>query len=180
MDRALTSPLFAQVLGSSFETLAPAVRALHSVAGSGLYQGRANIRRGEHWLVPLLAWAARLPRNHLDLPTSVHFHADAQGERWSRRFGNHPLRSRLWIQQERLREHFGTVCIEFDLHAEQGALHWRARRAWLAGVVPLPARWFAGATSREHERDGRYAFDVAMTLPWIGPFIRYEGWLEPS
>ncbi|WP_267116865.1 DUF4166 domain-containing protein, partial [Xanthomonas sacchari] len=33
---------------------------------------------------------------------------------------------------------------------------------------------------REDQRDGRYAFLIAVSLPWIGPFIRYEGWLAPA
>ncbi|MEN5206341.1 DUF4166 domain-containing protein [Stenotrophomonas sp. TWI700] len=176
----MTPPLFARALGSGFETLDPAVRALHSVAGGAQYRGRADIRRGRHWLVPLLAWGAHLPPTQADVPASVHFLVDAGGERWSRRFGDHPMQSRLWVRQGRLRERLGAVQFEFDLQVDQGAIRWRVRRVWLAGVLAVPARWFDGVRCREYEQDGRYAFDVAVTLPWIGPFIRYEGWLEPS
>lgn len=47
-------------------------------------------------------------------------------------------------------------------------------------ALPLPRRRLAGMQCRESERDGRYASLVAVALPWIGPFICYEGWLEPA
>ena len=31
----------------------------------------------------------------------------------------------------------------------------------------------------EHAADGRFNFDVEMSLPLIGLVVRYRGWLEP-
>ena len=35
-------------------------------------------------------------------------------------------------------------------------------------------------SSEEIGRDGRFRFDVSISLPFVGPVIRYRGWLEPS
>ncbi len=180
MDQLLSQPLFAQLLGPAFARLEPPVHALHDRHGTWRYAGQARVRRGRHWLVPVLAWGARLPPSHESLPTTVEFTASAYGERWVRRFGGHPMRSRLWLREGRLREQLGAVRFEFALDERDGAIHWQARRAWLFGVLPLPAGWFANVRCREYAVAGRYAFEVDVALPWVGPFIRYEGQLEPA
>ncbi len=176
----MSQTLFAQLLGADFAGLAPAVRALHLATGHARYAGRARITRGRHPLATLLAWASRLPGSAADLPVTVDFEASPTGERWRRRFGRHRMASRLWLHRGYLREHLGAVRFEFALSADDGQIHWRARRVWALGLLPLPARWFAGVRCREREQAGRYEFLVDVTLPWIGPLIRYEGWLEPA
>lgn len=180
MDRGLSVPLFARLLGDGFAQLPPALRTLHSVPRRQRYHGHAEVRRGRHPLLPLCAWLARLPPASAATPVDVVFSADAQGERWQRRFGTHAMPSRLWLQDGRLRERLGAVEFEFVLRVDGAAIVWSAARAWAFGVLPLPRRWLAGVHCRESERDGRYAFLVEVALPWIGPFIRYEGWLEPA
>lgn len=180
MDRGLSAPLFAQVLGADFAGLPPALRALHSVPRRQRYAGHAEVRRGRHPLLPLCAWLARLPPASAAAPVEVTFSVDARGERWERRFGAHAMPSRLWLQDGRLRERLGAVEFEFALRVDGAAIVWRATRAWAFGVLPLPRRWLAGVHCRESERAGRYAFLVEVALPWIGPFIRYEGLLDPA
>lgn len=58
----MSIPLFAQVLGpEAFVQLPAPVRALHSVQQRQTFAGRAQIQRGGHALVPLLALLSRLP-----------------------------------------------------------------------------------------------------------------------
>ncbi len=154
------------------------VRALHSVQQRQTFAGRARIQRGTHALVPLLALLSRLPRSG-EVEVEVEFLADAAGERWHRRFGGLPMHSRLWREGTRLREHLGAVRFEFALRADAQSLYWQATRVWALGWIRLPARWFEQVRCREHADDGRYGFLVDVHLPWVGPFIRYEGWLEP-
>jgi hypothetical protein len=180
VDRALTRPLFEQVLGSEvFARLAPALRALHSIHERGVFAGRGRIVRGRHPLVALLAWGARLPPTSDDVAVEVTFLVTPEQERWHRRFGIHPMRSRLWRHGTHLREQLGAVKFEFALQAHDSEIHWRVVRVWALGVLPLPARWFDGVRCREREQGGRYEFLVDVALPLIGPLIRYEGWLEP-
>lgn len=173
-------PLFARVLGPAFATLAAPVQALHAAPLPCRYVGQARIVRGRHWLVPLLAVLARLPKDGDALPTEVAFSAHGQGEQWARQFGRWLMVSRLWAHEGCLREQLGAVRFEFDLQAREGGIDWSVRRVWAFGLLPLPRRWFGGVRCREAWQGERYTFLVDVTLPWAGALIRYEGWLEPQ
>lgn len=170
-------PLFERVLGDSFATLAPRVRALHALDGGASWSGTADIERGRHPLARVCAAIAGLPPAARGVPTTVAFRSDAEGETWRRDFGGARMTSRLRACDGRLCERLGPVAFAFALVARDGELHWQAERARLFGVLPMPARWFAGVRCRERDRDGRYEFLVEARLPWLGPLIRYEGWL---
>lgn len=176
----LPVPLFARVLGPAFQTLAPQVRALHSIQGQQTWAGVARIERGRHPLAAPCAWLARLPPSAASVPVQVRFEVDAQGEWWRRRFGDHAMPSRLWASHGHLRERLGALRFEFDLRAEAGEIHWQVRRVWAFGVLPLPRRSFGQVRCREREHAGRYEFLVEVALPLIGPFMTYEGWLQPQ
>ncbi|WP_184623417.1 DUF4166 domain-containing protein [Xanthomonas sp. 3058] len=163
----------------AFAQLPAPVRALHSVQQRQTFAGWARIQRGRHPLVPLLALLSRLPRSG-EVDVAVTFVVDARGERWQRRFGGVPMDSRMWRAGNGLREHLGAVRFEFALRADAQSLYWQATRVWAFGWLPLPARWFDQVRCREHADSGRYAFLVDVHLPLVGPFIRYEGWLEPQ
>lgn len=180
MDRALTEPLFARVLGApAFAALPASLRALHSVDGRQTWAGTARIARGDHLLAAIAAWLARLPPAAERVPVEVTFVTDAGGEQWLRRFGAHRMPSRLWAREGELRERLGAVAFAFDLRVQNREIHWRVRRVWAFGLLPLPRRWFGQVRCREREHAGRYEFRVEVALPLIGPFISYDGWLEP-
>lgn len=180
MDRALSEPLFSRVLGApAFAALPAPLRALHSVQGRQAWAGIARITRGDHPLVAPCAWLARLPPAADAVPVEVTFVTDARGERWLRRFGSHRMPSRLWACRGELRERLGALRFAFGLSARAGQIHWRVRRVWAFGLLPLPRRWFGQVRCREREHGGRYEFRVEVALPWLGPFMCYEGWLEP-
>nr|WP_329764879.1 DUF4166 domain-containing protein [Stenotrophomonas geniculata] len=173
------------MLGPAFATLAAPVQALHAAplpcrAVAMPLRGAGAHREGGHWLVPLLAALARLPKDGDALPTEVAFRAHGQGEQWARRFGRWPMVSRLWAHEGYLREQLGAVRFEFDLQAREGGIDWSVRRVWAFGLLPLPRRWFGGVRCREAWQGERYTFLVDVTLPWVGALIRYEGWLEPQ
>ncbi len=173
-------PLFAQVLGPAFATLAAPVQALHAAPLPCRRTGQARIARGRHWLVPMLAALARLPKEAHALPVEVVFSACGQGEQWARRFGRWPMVSRLWAQEGGLHEQLGAVHFGFELRACEGGIDWSVRSVRVFGLLPLPTRWFDGVRCREAWAAERYTFLVDVTLPWIGALIRYEGWLDPQ
>ncbi|RPE79498.1 DUF4166 domain-containing protein [Vulcaniibacterium tengchongense] len=170
------APLFRRLLGADFERLAPRVRALHARDGGGNHQGAATVECGRHWLARLCARAARLPPA-MHGPIAVEIAVDARGERWTRRFGRHAMRSRLWARDGLLCERLGLATFGFRIGVEGGAIAWRVARVRALGV-PLPPRWFAGVRAREAERDGRYRFEVEARLPRVGLLVRYRGWLD--
>lgn len=175
----MTPTLFQALLGASFYSLPSAVRALHAVRGRVSYAGRVRIARGTGLIARYCARVARLPPAQQDVPLTVVFENDANGETWRRDFNGHAMHSRLQACGPRLLgERLGPLRFRFSLHVYDQALHWRVQRVRVMGL-PLPAGWFEGVRCREYEQDDRYVFLVEATLPLIGEVIRYEGWLEP-
>lgn len=168
--------LFSRLLGESFATLAPPVRALHLRGGARRYRGEVEVERGRSLLAALCARATRLPPAGRG-PIEVEIAADADGERWSRHVGGHAMRSRLWEHDGLLHERLGPATFAFRLSARDGAIAWSVVRVHVLGV-PLPARWFDGVAARESGSGGRYTFDVRAALPLAGPLVRYRGWLD--
>ena len=176
----MTRPLFERVLGPAFAQLPPRLRALHSIPQRQRWCGRGDVLRGAHWLVTPCAWLARLPPAATDVPVCVEFVVDESGEHWNRQFGEVRMASRLWQRDGHLFERLGALRFRFALEAVDGEILWRAERAWAFGILPLPARWFAGVHCREREYEGRYEFLVDVSMPLLGRLIRYEGWLLPE
>lgn len=174
----MNPPLFERLLGDAFQSLAPKVRELHALQGAATWRGRASILRGRHPVARMCAAMAGLPPSLQDAATTVELIAEGDSERWRRDFGGHRLQSRLRERDGRLSERLGPIEFGFDLSTRDGELHWRTAAVRLLGIVPLPAPWFADVRCREREQAGRYEFLVEARLPWIGPLIRYEGWLE--
>lgn len=176
----MSSTLFQKLLGAPFFRLPDSVRALHSVRGQAQYAGRASIARGRNPLARLCAVVVGLPPSAADVPTTVEFRTDEDGETWLRSFGDYRMRSRLRIRDGQLRERLGPLQFRFALHVSDGAIWWQTAGVRLFGLLPLPASWFANVRCREREHEGRYEFLVEASLPLVGPLIRYEGWLEPA
>jgi hypothetical protein len=169
-------PLFCRLLGESFATLAPRVRALHLREGTCRYRGIVEVERGRGVLARLCAYATRLPPAGHG-PIEVEIAADAEGECWTRRVRGHVMRSRLWGRDGLLNERLGLVTFEFRIDAHDGAIEWTVVRVRALGL-PLPVRWFEGVAARESEVDDRYHFDVRAALPLVGLLVRYQGWLD--
>jgi len=171
--------LFPRLLGNAFAQLPRRVQALHLAAGTQRYRGAATITRGTHWLARLCGWATGLPPAMTEAPLEVELIAQPQGEQWTRHFGPHLMRSRMWEHAGLLSERLGLVTFGFTLGVEDGVLTWRVQRVRALGV-PLPASWFKGVYARESEADGRYHFEVAAALPVAGQLVHYAGWLDVS
>ena len=171
--------LFQQALGAPFFKLPASVRRLHATRGTARYAGKATVERGVNPLARLCGRLAGLPRTMRDVPITVEFIADANGEAWHRDFAGIAMHSRLAFRDGLLRERIGPLQFRHALLANAGAIWWRVQAVRLLGVLPLPARWFRGVRCRESEKAGRYQFEIEATLPLVGPVIRYEGWLEP-
>jgi hypothetical protein len=177
----MAESLFERVLGPDAAVLPEAVRAVH-MRGSSRLAGRAVIDGAAHLLGRLVARIFGFPHRGSDEPAEVSLVGVDGGEIWTRRFGNSTFRSTLRAGPlpHRLEERFGPF--RFDLAI---APHPRgfdmSVTGWRIGRLRLPTRWAPTALSRAFVgEDARYHFDVSIALPWIGPLIRYRGWLEPA
>lgn len=181
MSAPVSTTLYRQLLAARFDTLPPKVRALHDRAGVRHYHGKVEVERGRGLASQLCAWATRLPRAGKGA-IRVEIEAGQNGERWARVIAGRAMRSRLWARDALLRERLGLVTFAFRLDVEDlpgsgRAIVWRVANARALGV-PLPGSWFSNVVAREYEREHRYRFDVAATLPWIGLLVHYRGWLD--
>ncbi len=168
--------LYQALLGPAFETLAPTVRRIHARSGRREYHGEVEVVRGSGLLSRLCAWATRLPPPARGA-IRVSIASEAGRETWARHVGGHAMRSRLWAADGLLNEQLGLVRFGFRLEAQGGDVRWRVVRVRALGL-PLPCAWFAGVHACESERDGRYCFDVAASLPLAGLLVAYRGWLH--
>ena len=178
VERPLPPPLYARAMGRDFAHLDPALRSIHDVLRDKGATGEATVTRGKHPLARLIASVMRFPpagghRLH------VHF-AELNGvERWTRDFGGHCFTS--VIREGRtgcVIESFGPLRFHFQLQAAHGGLTMALTR-WSLGPLPLPAFLAPRSPAREWEEEGRFHFDVPVTLPLIGPVVHYRGWLQP-
>lgn len=172
------SALFVDLLGEvEFSKLPEHVQALHRASGTRVYRGEARVVRGTSWLARLCGFFTSQPPAAQQVKLQVEIVAKSRGERWTREFAGHPMRSTLWARDGLLCERLGLVTFAFALSVEAGQLFWRVHRVSALGI-PLPARWFEGVCACESEIDDRYHFDVVARMPMAGLLVHYKGWLH--
>jgi Domain of unknown function (DUF4166) len=158
--------------------LHPTICEVHGARSPIVLNGRCTIERGRGLGVTLAAWASSLPPASNNVPTTVTITRNNHcNEQWERNFNGHIMRSRLWQQGHLLAERLGLMTLLFALTEDNGDIIWTVRGARFLGI-PLPTSWFAKSTARESESNGRYCFDVRVSLPLLGLLIHYCGWLS--
>lgn len=182
-SEAREAPLYHQILGDAFDTLPPALRALHGSAAERRWHGHAEVRRGTGLLARLAAAIVGFPQAAARVPVSVAFTPEKDGERWTRDFGGRrfsSLQSRGTGRNDYLLvERFGQLRFAMALVAENGRLYLVPRR-WSAFGAPMPRFLMPCGTSFEQEVDGKFRFDVDISMPIVGLIVGYRGTLEPA
>jgi hypothetical protein len=182
-SEAREAPLYREILGDAFDTLPPALRALHGSADERRWHGHAEVRRGTGLLARLAAAIVGFPQAAACVPVSVAFTPEKDGERWTRDFGGRrfsSLQSRGTGRNDYLLvERFGPLRFAMALVAEDGRLYLVPRR-WSAFGVPMPRFLMPCGTSFEQEVDGKFRFDVDISMPIVGLIVGYRGTLEPA
>ncbi|CUX28322.1 SDR family oxidoreductase [Agrobacterium deltaense] len=175
-------PLFRQLLGPVFDDLPPRLRELHDSKDPRQWSGVAEIRRGQGMLARMISALVGFPQAGKQIPVSVTFTPEKGKERWTRNFGGRRFSSTqsagLGKDQYLLAERFGVVTVALALVLDGGRLALIPRRWHLLGV-PLPGFLLPKGQSFESEENGRFHFDVEISLPFIGLVVAYKGTLEP-
>jgi Domain of unknown function (DUF4166) len=170
--------LFAEVLGPErFAQLDPPLQRLHAAQTTHRHFGEVAVERGRGVLARFCAWAADLPPTAIQQTISVEIAATTAGERWTRRFGSHVMRSNLSLSENLLAERLGLLQFLFSLDLVHGRLVWTLARVRALGIS-LPLRWFEGVHACEFAVDGIYRFDVKVRLPLVGLVVHYHGFLN--
>jgi hypothetical protein len=175
-------PLYRRILGPAWDTLAPQIRALHTVSATSSFSGRCSVVRGRNPLARLAATLIGFPLTGPDQPLTVQLSRERDGERWARSSAGRSFVSRQFEGRGRsrwlVRERFGVVSVDMALVVEDANLRYVLRRWALCGV-PLPLVLGPRSHALESVRDGLFHFDVEISLPLAGLVVRYEGLLTP-
>lgn len=176
------APLFRRLLGHAFDDLPPRLRELHDSGQAREWRGAAEVRRGQGALARLIATILGFPRAGRQVPVSVAFTPERGAERWTRNFGGRAFSSTqsAGAGKDRylLKERFGIVTVALALVRDGGRLALIPRR-WHVLGVPLPGFLLPTGVSFESEEEGRFCFDVEISLPFAGLVVAYRGTLEP-
>jgi hypothetical protein len=174
----LPQPLYARVMQRRFAVLPAAVRRMHWVCGDSGASGEVTVARSRNPLANLVALVMGFPRAGSHSLHVSFFERDGV-ECWTRHFGDRSFSSHLSEQAGQLVERFGVLRFVFDLPSDDVGLTMRIRR-WSLFGLPLPLWLAPRSAAREWEEDGRFCFDVPISLPLIGLVVHYAGWLSPD
>lgn len=175
-------PLYRRILGSAFGDLPPRLRELHGGDASRRWAGVASVRRGRGPLSGLIAALVGFPRAGAQVPVSVSFLRADGVERWTRTFARRSFSSVQACGTGRNRyllvERFGIASFAIALVVENGRLLFVPRN-WSLARIPMPRLLLPRGESFELEQDGRFGFDIEISMPLIGAIVAYRGTLEP-
>ncbi len=171
--------LFARAIGPAFETLPHPIRALHETPGRSVWRGRATTEGAGSPLAALVARLVGFPGGQADCEAEVRIDADGERSIWRRRIGGRTFSSVLSRPGDggRIVERFGGLSFRLRLTPEGDRLTYSVER-WRIGPLPLPQA--LAPETRTHEEvdaEGRFVFDVEISVPLIGRLVRYRGWL---
>ena len=176
--------LFPQLFASRFSSMPQAWQKFHTVSGEHCYEGEAEVIRGESLLLRILASVLRLPPTS-KVPVKLVIKKEEDFERWSRFFGDSFFSTVLFSDEKKtsgqqyyyLRERFGPLCFGIVLTVEAETVIWRIDRWWFF-KMPLPKLFAPKSETKEFiDTHGRYAFDIDLSVPFLGRLIAYRGWL---
>ena len=177
VERELPPPVYARAMGERFAALPPLVRAIHEVHADGGAEGEGIVTRGANPLARLFAAIMRMPPA-AKTPLHVSFAERDGAETWTRDFGGHRFNSVLTATGGGVTERFGPIRFGFDLPSDGEGLRMAFRR-WSLFGVPLPRFLAPRIAAREWQEGDRFRFEVAVSMPLIGPIVHYTGWLRP-
>lgn len=178
--------VFEQALGKAvFTTLPEPLQAFHVANGYPVWQGRALVENGRSPAAWLIRRLIGLPEAGEDVPVMVSVERVAseagEAEIWTRKFGGKRFSSHLHLDAEgQLEERFGRMTFRLGLEVRQGRLELPVVAARFCGL-PLPRLLLPRTVAVEAvDAEGRFRFDVRLTLPVFGLLVRYAGWLMPG
>ncbi|PZN99473.1 MAG: hypothetical protein DCF30_11650 [Hyphomicrobiales bacterium] len=180
------SCVFRDALGAdSFAALPGPLMALHGADGPPVWRGLASIEAGTHPLARLARRIIGLPPAGHDVPVTVSIERtagpDGNAEIWTRNFGGSRFSSRLSVDAAGgLWEAFGPIRFRLGLAARGRGLELPVTAARCLGI-PLPRVLLPISDACEHiDEQGRFCFDIRLTLPGLGLLSHYRGWLVPA
>lgn len=179
-DEERELPLYPRILGSAYDALPAQVRQLHGSSELRRWSGVAEVRRGKGILARIIGAMLGFPDTAREVPVTVTFVPEKDGERWTRDFGGKCFSSVQWAGSGKngnlLVERFGAASIAMALVVDGARLFLVPRRWWVLGI-PMPRFLLPTGESFESECDGLFRFDVNISIPLVGFLVAYRGQL---
>ncbi|HZG30630.1 MAG TPA: DUF4166 domain-containing protein [Ensifer sp.] len=170
------------MLGHVFDDLPLRLQQIHSSDGPQLWKGSARVQRGKGLLALVLVTLFGFPQSADDVPVRVGRLSADGVELWTRDFGGKTFSTTQSLGQgsesHLLIERFGAVSIALALVKEGDRLFF-IPRGWRIFGLPLPAFLLPSGRSYETETDGKFCFNVEISVPLIGLVVAYRGLLTP-
>jgi hypothetical protein len=173
----VSEPLFRRLLGDDLDSLPPPLARAHDAGDRQTWAGTAQVIAGRNPLARALCWMMGLPKPGRDIPVTVVFERDGEAEVWRRNFAGQTYHSQLLARDGLIVEKMGPATNLFRVSVKEGRLHLDLVGFRFLGV-PFPSWLCPQCPAVESEVDGRYRFDVPITLPLLGFAIRYTGLME--
>ncbi|KAK0332219.1 hypothetical protein LTR94_025774, partial [Friedmanniomyces endolithicus] len=173
------SALFWRALGDDFDQLPEALRALHETSGLSVWRGQARVDGPANWVAGLVGRLIGFPARGGEAPVEVMIDAGATRSIWRRRIGQARFASRLSSPEPggQIRERFGFLTMKLQLQVQGERLAY-LMQGWSLGVLPLPKALAPRTETHEAvDGEGRFTFDVDISMPIVGCLVRYRGWL---
>jgi hypothetical protein len=177
-------PLLERVMAGDFATLPGMWRRLADIHDLDRFSGEGSVERGTGRLAAFVAGLFGFPPQTSSIAVSVTKERTSRGEKWTRRFGEKSFVSHLSRRRHDgpgvVQERFGPFSFMLKLAARNGRVAWPVERWRFLGVAMPRMLMPTSLSFEEIDGNGRFRFDVSISLPFVGPVIRYRGWLEPS
>lgn len=176
--------IYQQKLGEKFEHLPDRVQEFHSLDGPKHWRGGATISGGQGLFVKFVRalFGFPAPTDNIDVDVKVinGIKDDIHFERWQRVFGDRPFHSVLSYERDgTFVERFGILRFKIGLDADERGITMPVTD-WSIGPISLPLFLAPKSDTLEfQDTQGRFCFDVRVSLPIIGLLMHYQGWLEP-
>jgi hypothetical protein len=161
-------------MDGAFVKLPDLVQQAHR--GTIRLSGSAKVERGKG-LGGLIAAIMGLPKSNpkADLVVTAWHFPDQMV--WSRSFDGKLFESTFKRDEDFLVERMGPLLLYLQPMCEGGRLVYRLIATQI-GPIALPRALAPSMNAWESEKDGKYMFEVSVSLPIIGPVIRYSGTLD--
>lgn len=164
-----------------YASLPQCLRQFHEGDGLPVWKGVADVDASRNPVAILIRKIFGFPPSGRGVPVTVTVDRKGADETWTRNFAGYHFASELSPKAPGvIAERFGPFQVLLGIELRDGQIFMPLAGARL-GFVPFPNFLAPRSDTREFVDDqGRFNFDVAITLPPVGRLAHYRGWLEPA